>query len=166
MLRPSFYDCRSSSPYFSRAANPLLRGSEVLGNAGERPLDGGGERQGAFAAERAVEIFEAVDEVHDFAARVGAAGCGAKVGAAAEGSAFVNPAASAGAIEQRARAVGAFGQAGASGRPPRLGRHECLAFGEIRRLAGQFEMAALGAGDAPALDRAGGEVGINRPDCR
>ena len=123
-------------------------------------------RQGArtIAGELFVDLFEAADEVEDFAAGVGSAGGGAEMGAAAEGTVFVDEAAGGLRIEERAGAVGAGREGLASGGFEGAGGEEGFAAGEIRGFAGEFEMAALGAQLAVALDRTRGEVAVDGAD--
>ena len=92
-----------------------------------------------------VDLFEAADKVDHFAAGVGSAGGGAEVGAAAEGTVFVNEATGGLRIEERAGTVGARGERFASGGFEGAGGKEGFTAGEIRGFSGEFEMATLGA---------------------
>jgi hypothetical protein len=111
----------------------------------------------------AIEIFQAADQVEDFAARVGAAGGGAEMGAAAEGAILVDEAAAV-LAQERAIALARGGQRLAPGGADGLRGDERLAAGELRRFAGQAELAALGAAEAGAFDRPGVDLAVDGAD--
>jgi hypothetical protein len=118
----------------------------------------------AVAAEGLVEVFQAVDEVDDFLSRVGPAGGGAEVGAAAKWAAVVDQAASGFLLQEGAYTVGSGGEAPIAGAPPGFGGGERFAFGQERGAAGQFELAALRPADAVALDGAAAQFVVDLPD--
>jgi hypothetical protein len=68
-------------------------------------FDGGGKGLCAIAAQGAVDFLESMDQVHDFAPGIWAAGGGAEMGAAAKGAVFVDAAFAGGGVEQGTRAV-------------------------------------------------------------
>jgi hypothetical protein len=116
---------------------------------------------GAGALEVAVDFFEAVDEVEDLAAGMGAAGGLAEVGAAAEGAGFVDEAAGGAGIEQGTGSVVADGEGFAAGGAEGFGGDEGFAAREVGDFAGELELATPGAEGALALEGAGCEVGVD-----
>jgi hypothetical protein len=116
---------------------------------------------GAVAAEVLVDFFEASDEVEDMGAWVGAAGCGAKMCAAAKGARVVDEAAGGFRIEHRANAVITGGEGFSTGGAEGVGGDEGFSVGELWCFTGEFEMTTVGAEGTGALERAGCEVGVD-----
>jgi hypothetical protein len=83
-----------------------------------------------------VDLFEATDEINDFSARVGSAGGGAEMGAAAEGAVFVDEAARGLRIEKRARTVVTHGELFSSRRFEGVRGEERFAAGQVGSFAG------------------------------
>lgn len=130
------------------AWNALWRGIAQRGI--QRTMKG----HGFILPEGAAEVFETVDQIHDFTPGVGSAGRLAEMGPAAEGPAFIDETASGGGFEHGAGAVGAgLGESPARGSPG-FRRDKGFRLGEIGGLACQFEAAARGLGRAIPLDRA------------
>ena len=121
----------------------------------------GGDRPGALSAKGGADGLEPADEVQDFTPAVGAPGGGAKVGAAGKGPIGIDEAAAGAGIEHGTGAVRRLHETGAAGRAEGFYGEESFAVGEPGSVAGVPELAALGAADAIALDRAGGELGVN-----
>lgn len=116
-----------------------------------------------IAAQLGVDHFEAANEIEHIAAGVRATGRGAKVGAAAEGAAFVDQAA-AGGIQERASAILPFGETGAAGSAQRFGGDQGFSLGELRDAAREMKLAASRAAFTGTLHGPGREIGIYRAD--
>ena len=110
---------------------------------------------GTVAAEVLVDFLEAADEVEDMGAGVGAAGCGAKMCAAAEGTRLVDEAAGGFRVEEGAGAGGVGGECCSASGAEGVGGDEGFCVGEVWGFTGEFEMAAVGAEGAGALEGAG-----------
>jgi hypothetical protein len=98
----------------------------------------------AVAVQAPVHFLQPADEIEDLFARERSARRLAKVRAAAERPVGVYQAATGLAFEQRTVAVGGFGKVPAPGGSKALGGDERLAFGELRRQAGEPETATPG----------------------
>ena len=83
-----------------------------------------------------VDLFEAPDEIDHLTARVGSAGGGAEMGAAAEGAVFVDEAARGLRIEERARTVVTHGELFSSRRFEGVRGEERFAAGQVGSFAG------------------------------
>ncbi len=101
-----------------------------------------------------------MDQVQDFAACVGAAGCSAEVGPARKGAVGVDEAAAGPGLEHGACAIGRIGQARAAGGSEGLYGEQSLGVGKPRGNASVAKLAALGPADAIALDGPGAEIGV------
>src|SRR3954470_15698757 len=106
----------------------------------------------AVAAEVAIDLLEALDQIGDIVPRVRSASGSAKMRAAAEWTVTIDQTISALSVEQRTYAVGIFGQRFASGRAQRFRGNQCFTFSEVRRAAGELEMAGLPPTRACPLD--------------
>jgi len=107
-----------------------------------------------------------MNEILHGAARIGAAGGFAEMGAACQWASVVNKAAQGGAIEQRTAAgvIVIFSQLGASARAQGIRHQQCFAAREKGSLAREFELAAITATLARAFDRALREFAVEGGD--
>lgn len=129
----------------------------------QRARDGSLDFSRAVAAQFSIHSLQTPDEVEHFFARMRSAGGIAKMRAAAERPVSVNQAATGLAFEQRAGAVGGFGKFPAPGGAKAPGGDERLAFGELRRQAGELELATFGARPAGAFQRPLCQFRIDHP---
>ncbi len=137
-----------------------------LGKFLERIRDGGFNFAWAVAAELAVHVFKAADEIEDLFARIRAAGGFAEMCATAKRTIRVDHTFARVTFEQRTRAVGGEGKFLAPRGAKAFRSDQCFPFGEVRGLAGELEAATLGAGLAGAFEGTLGQLGIDRADFR
>ena len=107
------------------------------------------------------DIFEAPDEIDDFAARDWSAGRCAKVRAAAERPIFVDQAIACFLLKHWARSISIFRERFSSGGAKRIGRDDRFTFRQTRSASGQFEMTTFSPAQAIALDRPLRKIDIN-----
>jgi len=132
----------------SRAGLP-----RALSRAGRERLEQGlGEWFGAVSAEAFIDCFQAPDQIQHVASSRWSAGRGAKMGAATEGTGAVNEAEVVWP-QQRAGAVSALRQSGASGGPQSAGEFPGFSPGQVRYFPSLAEMAAGGPVLAIAVQR-------------
>ena len=140
-----------------RGARPFT--SHFFEHVGDRMFCNG--RGPPLAQDR---IFEAPNEIKDFAAREWSTGRGAKVSAATEWPIYVDQAIACFLLKHWARSISSFRQRFPTGRAKSLGPEDRFAFRQIRSPSGQFEMTAFGLAQAIALDRPLREIDINLSD--
>lgn len=116
-----------------------------------------------IAAERFIHRLEAPDKIQHISPGRGAAGGGAKMGAAPEWAGVVGHAALVWG-EQGAGSVGAFGNFRAPRGPHAVGQYERFAPGQLGRLSGLAEMTAGGASLTIALQGPVGQHVIDSAD--